>query len=87
MVGTVLGMDRTTFVPSVFDKGASMMMPGDLVTTPSIAAFLRDDWVGLGSSAMAQVNVPEWMQTATQLAVDNATVAIGHLAPAVALIH
>jgi hypothetical protein len=80
VIGSALALPRETVPNSVLESVTSVMMPGDLVTTPSIAAFLRDDWVGLGSNAQALANNPDWMQTAALVAADNATVVIGHVA-------
>ena len=84
MIGSALALPRETVPNSVLETTTEIFMPGDLVTTPSIAAFLRDDWVGLGSQAQALANNPDWMQTAAQIATDNATVVIGQVAAATA---
>jgi hypothetical protein len=86
MVGAAMAMPKT-FAEMTVNNAYEVALPGDLVTTPSIAAFLRNDWAGLSSYAMGHPSVPEWMQSAAQFAADNVTVVVGHVAPAVALVH
>ena len=86
VIGSALALPRDTVPNSVLESVTEVTLPGDLTVTPSMAAFLNDNWHGLSAYAISQAQSTEVHQLLQQVVFDNGTAIIGHAAAAVSLI-